>query len=75
MLCTLGVTSGGKFIHLAKIFILFPTDGVQMVQEVQTVQAVEAVETMPKIMLCGYCNAPFTKKHYLTEHMSQLHSN
>ena len=46
-----------------------------MVQEVQTVQAVEAVETMPKIMLCGYCNAPFTKKHYLTEHMSQLHSN
>jgi len=50
-------------------------DGVQMVQEVQTVQAVEAVETMPKIMLCGYCNAPFTKKHYLTEHMSQLHSN
>lgn len=49
-------------------------DGVQMVQEVQTLQAVEPVE-MPKVMLCGYCNAPFTKKHYLTEHMSQLHSN
>ena len=44
-----------------------------MVQEIQTVQAVDAVE-MPKVMLCGYCNAPFTKKHYLTEHMAQHHS-
>merc|ERR1712008_401983 len=52
--------------------IIQTEDGVQMVQEIQTVQAVEAVE-MPKVMLCGYCNAPFTKKHYLTEHMAQHH--
>lgn len=53
--------------------IIQTEDGVQMVQEIQTVQAVEAVE-MPKVMLCGYCNAPFTKKHYLTEHMAQHHN-
>jgi len=47
-------------------------DGVQMVQEIQTIQAVEAVE-MPKVLLCNYCNAPFTKKHYLTEHVAQNH--